>query len=52
MGRKTEGYRMISPSFWLMNWMDDGNAVYQEEEDKRENKFAAKIKNSLLVVYY
>lgn len=37
-GRKSKEFRMISPSFWLINWMD-GSDIYQEEEKQRENRF-------------
>lgn len=38
VGRKSKGFRMISPSFWLINWMDGGD-IYQGEENQRQNRF-------------
>lgn len=31
-------FRMIAPSFWLINWMDDSVLFYQEDY-QRENWF-------------
>lgn len=32
-------FRMIAPSSWLINWMDDRALFYQEEDYQRENWF-------------
>lgn len=45
-------FRMIVPSFWLINWMDEHAIFIKKRTIKGKTGLWGKIKNSLLDVYY
>lgn len=45
-------FRMIAPSFWLINWMDEHAIFIKKRTIKGKTGLWGKIKNSLLDVYY